>query len=79
MKVVEMLYDQYGENAGMDQENISKGGEKFIASHWPKLDTIKSATLIGAAATTPAKTAPKPTTPKKVAPKPAAPAPKPQQ
>src|SRR5882762_3867590 len=80
MKVVEMLYDQYGENAGMDQENISKGGEKFIASHWPKLDTIKSATLIGAAAATPApKPAPKPATPKKPAPKPAAAAPKPQQ
>jgi peptidyl-prolyl cis-trans isomerase A (cyclophilin A) len=62
MKVVEMLYDQYGENAGMDQENISKGGEKFIATHWPKLDTIKSATLIGAAATAPAKPAAKPAT-----------------
>jgi len=62
MKVVEMLYDQYGESAGMDQENISKGGEKFLATHWPKLDTIKSATLIGAAATTPAKPAAKPAT-----------------
>ena len=51
MNVVEMFYDQYGEGAGMDQENISKGGEKYIAQHWPKLDTIKSATLIGAAAT----------------------------
>lgn len=54
MNVVEMFYDQYGEAAGMDQENISKGGEKYIAQHWPKLDTIKSATLIGAAAATPA-------------------------
>jgi cyclophilin family peptidyl-prolyl cis-trans isomerase len=72
MKVVEMLYDQYGESAGMDQENITKGGEKYIATKWPKLDIIKSATLVGAAATTPAKPAPKP------AAKPASSTPKPQ-
>jgi peptidyl-prolyl cis-trans isomerase A (cyclophilin A) len=78
MKVVGMLYDQYGESAGMDQENISKGGEKFIATHWPKLDTIKSATLIGAAATTPSKPAAKPATSTKPAPKPATTTPKPQ-
>jgi peptidyl-prolyl cis-trans isomerase A (cyclophilin A) len=76
MKVVEMLYDQYGESAGMDQENISKGGEKFIATHWPKLDTIKSATFIGAAATTPAKPAAKPAA--KPPAKPATTTPKPQ-
>jgi peptidyl-prolyl cis-trans isomerase A (cyclophilin A) len=70
MNVVEMLYDQYGESAGMDQENITKQGEKYIAAHWPKLDTIKSATIIGAAATTPAPTKPaaKPTTSAKPAP-----------
>ena len=80
MKVVGMLYDQYGENAGMDQENISKGGEKFIATHWPKLDTIKSATLIGAAATTtPAKPAAKPASAAKPVAKPATTTPKPQQ
>jgi hypothetical protein len=78
MKVVEMLYDQYGESAGMDQENITKGGEKFIATHWPKLDTIKSATLVGAAATAPAKPATKPATPAKPAAKPATSTPKPQ-
>jgi peptidyl-prolyl cis-trans isomerase A (cyclophilin A) len=78
MKVVEMLYDQYGENAGMDQENISKGGEKFIATHWPKLDTIKSATVVGPAATTPAKPAAKPATAAKPAAKPATTTPKPQ-
>jgi peptidyl-prolyl cis-trans isomerase A (cyclophilin A) len=79
MKVVEMLYDQYGESAGMDQENISKGGEKFLATHWPKLDTIKSAILIGAAATTPAKPPAKPTTAAKPAAKPTTTTPKPQQ
>jgi len=78
MKVVEMLYDQYGETAGMDQENITKGGEKYIATHWPKLDTIKSATLIGAAATTPAKPASKPAATTKPAAKPTT-TPKPQQ
>jgi hypothetical protein len=78
MKVVEMLYDQYGESAGMDQENISKGGEKFIATHWPKLDTIKSGTLVGAAATAPSKPAPKPATAAKPAAKPATTTPKPQ-
>ena len=60
MNVVEMFYDQYGEGSGLDQENISKGGEKYLAQHWPKLDTIKSATLIGAAAAAPAKRAAKP-------------------
>jgi peptidyl-prolyl cis-trans isomerase A (cyclophilin A) len=79
MKVVGILYDQYGENAGMDQENISTGGEKFLATHWPKLDTIKSGTLIGAAATAPAKPAAKPATAAKPAAKPApATTPKPQ-
>ncbi|HEV3421840.1 MAG TPA: peptidylprolyl isomerase [Candidatus Acidoferrum sp.] len=78
MKVVEMLYDQYGESAGMDQENISKGGEKFIATHWPKLDTIKSGTLVGTAATAPSKPAPKPATAAKPAAKPATTTPKPQ-
>jgi peptidyl-prolyl cis-trans isomerase A (cyclophilin A) len=77
MKVVGMLYDQYGESAGMDQENITKGGEKFIATHWPKLDTIKSATLIGAAAA-PAKPAPKPASSTKPAAKPSTTTPRPQ-
>jgi peptidyl-prolyl cis-trans isomerase A (cyclophilin A) len=79
MKVVEMLYDQYGESAGMDQEGISKGGEKYIATKWPKLDTIKSATLIGAAATAPAaKPATKPVGAAKPTAKPATTTPKPQ-
>jgi len=64
MNVVEMMYDQYGESAGMDQENITKGGEKYLAQHWPKLDIIKSATLVGAATTA------KPVTAGKPAPKP---------
>lgn len=62
MNVVNMFYDQYGDSAGMDQENIEKGGESYLSTKWPKLDTIKSATLIGAPASpsTPAKPAAKP-------------------
>ena len=65
LNVVEMFYDQYGDSAGMDQEAMTSGGEKYIAAKWPKLDTLKSVSLIGPAATpakpAPAKTAPKPT------------------
>jgi len=79
INVVEMMYDQYGDAAGVnDQENITKGGEKYLATKWPKLDTIKSATLIGAAATTPAKPTSKPASTAKPAAKPATNTPKPQ-
>lgn len=58
MNVVEMMYDQYGDNAGMDQDNIARGGEEYLAKKWPKLDIIKSATIVGgSASTTPAKPA----------------------
>ncbi len=48
MKVVDMLYDQYGDG-GPDQDQISKLGKPYIDKGWPKLDSIKTATLIGAA------------------------------
>jgi cyclophilin family peptidyl-prolyl cis-trans isomerase len=81
INVVEMMYDQYGDAAGVnDQENITKGGEKYVATKWPKLDIIKSATLVGEAATTPTKPAAKPATAAKPAPKTATTnPPKPQQ
>lgn len=65
MNVVEMMYDQYGDSAGLDQQAMEKGGEAYAASKWPKLDTIRTAYLIGAAAEAAAKkpaatTAPKP-------------------
>jgi len=78
MKVVEMFYDQYGDSAGIDQEQIEKTGKPYLDKSFPKLDVIKSATIISPApAATPAakpkatSTTPKPasTTPK---PKPAA-------
>ncbi len=81
MKVVNLLYDQYGDSAGMDQEAITKGGKKYIDTKWPRLDIIKSATLVGAAApATPAKpaTTAKPSTTAKPATKPASTTPKPQ-
>ncbi len=72
MKVVEMLYDQYGDSAGMDQEAITKGGKKYIETKWPKLDMIKTATFVGAApAATPAKPASTTKPAAKPAPKPA--------
>lgn len=47
MNVVEMLYDQYGDN-GPEQDQISKLGKPYIDKGWPKLDSIKTATLVGA-------------------------------
>jgi peptidyl-prolyl cis-trans isomerase A (cyclophilin A) len=62
INVVEMMYDQYGDSAGMDQQAMEKGGEQYMASKWPKLDTIKTASIVGGAAssTPPAKPAVKP-------------------
>jgi peptidyl-prolyl cis-trans isomerase A (cyclophilin A) len=52
MKVVEMLYDQYGDSAGPDQDQISKLGKPYLDKGWPKLDSIKTTTLIGPAPAT---------------------------
>src|SRR5712671_1876998 len=46
MKVVEMLYDQYGDSGGPEQDQISKLGKPYIDKGWPKLDSIKTATLM---------------------------------
>jgi len=50
MKVVEMLYDQYGESSGPDQDQITKLGKPYLDQGWPKLDSIKTATLLGSTA-----------------------------
>src|SRR5258708_1283641 len=50
MKVFDMLYDQYGDPGGPDQNQISKQGKPYVDKGWPKLDSIKTATLMGAAA-----------------------------
>jgi peptidyl-prolyl cis-trans isomerase A (cyclophilin A) len=70
MNVVEMMYDQYGEGApqgsGPDQDQIEKQGKPYLDKGWPKLDSIKTTTIISPAPTaTPAakpsaKPAPKP-------------------
>jgi peptidyl-prolyl cis-trans isomerase A (cyclophilin A) len=52
MNVVEMFYDQYGDNAGIDQEQIEKIGKPYLDKSFPKLDVIKSATIISPAPTT---------------------------
>jgi hypothetical protein len=45
-----MLYDQYTESSGPDQDKISKLGKAYLDQGWPKLDSIKTATLVGPAA-----------------------------
>ena len=62
LKVVEMLYDQYGDQPTGEQDQISRLGKAYLDSKYPKLDVIKHATIVGAAAAAaPAKPAvPKP-------------------
>lgn len=52
MDVVDMLYDQYGDNAGPEQDQIEKQGTPYLKKGWPKLDYIQSATLVEAPAST---------------------------
>jgi peptidyl-prolyl cis-trans isomerase A (cyclophilin A) len=50
MKVVDMMYDQYGDSTPEDfQELITKQGKAYLDKNWPKLDAIKGATLVGPA------------------------------
>jgi len=52
MEVVESLYTGYGEGApggaGPDQGEIEKQGKTYLDKGWPKLDSIKTATIVGA-------------------------------
>jgi len=78
MKVVEMFYDQYDDQPTNEQDQISKLGKAYLDSKYPKLDVIKHATIVGAAA---AAAPSKPAAAKPAAPKPkvtAPPATKPQ-
>jgi peptidyl-prolyl cis-trans isomerase A (cyclophilin A) len=47
MNVIDMLYDQYGDNAGPEQDKIESQGNPYLKKGWPKLDYIISATIIG--------------------------------
>jgi peptidyl-prolyl cis-trans isomerase A (cyclophilin A) len=71
MNVVDMFYDQYGEGApsggGPDQNQIQKQGKPYLDKGWPKLDFIKTATIISPA---PAPAAAKPAAKKPAPPKP---------
>lgn len=54
MNVVEMLYDQYGEipamgGPGPEPGEIETQGKPYLDKGFPKLDYIKTATLVGAA------------------------------
>src|ERR1700686_748029 len=50
MKVVDMFYDQYGDSTPPDyQDLIGKKGKAYLDKNWPKLDSIKTATLMGPA------------------------------
>src|SRR5690242_5397565 len=46
MNVVEMMYEGYGDNAGPDQDQLEKQGDPYLKKGWPKLDYIKSGTLV---------------------------------
>jgi peptidyl-prolyl cis-trans isomerase A (cyclophilin A) len=46
MNVVEMMYEGYGDSAGPDQDQLEKQGDPYLKKGWPKLDYIKSATLM---------------------------------
>ena len=46
MNIVEMMYEGYGDNAGPDQDRLEKDGDAYLKKGWPKLDYIKSATLV---------------------------------
>jgi cyclophilin family peptidyl-prolyl cis-trans isomerase len=49
MNIVEMFYDQYPDPAGGgEQPGMEKGGEKYIASKFPKLDIIQTASIVAA-------------------------------
>src|SRR5258708_2597206 len=49
MKLIDILYDQYGDSAGPHQDQISKTGKTYIDKALPKLDSIKTTTLMGPA------------------------------
>ncbi len=65
MEVVQQLYSGYGDmpqmgGRGPSQDRIASGGKPYLDANFPKLDSIKSATVISPAPSTPATPAHKP-------------------
>jgi len=50
MKVVEKLYDGYADGPTGEQGSIQAEGKAYLDKHYPKLDVIKHATIVGPAA-----------------------------
>lgn len=50
MSIVDSLYQGYGDQAGPDQGRIAKEGKAYLDKDFPRLDSIKSATILGVAA-----------------------------
>ena len=46
MDVVDKLYSEYGESASRQQGRIQAEGNKFLDAEYPKLDSIKTATIV---------------------------------
>jgi peptidyl-prolyl cis-trans isomerase A (cyclophilin A) len=53
MTVVDQLYSGYGDQGGPDQDKLAKEGKAYLDKEFPKLDSIKTASLVGTAATPP--------------------------
>jgi len=53
MKVVEKFYDQYADAPTNEQGQIQAEGKAYLNQHYPKLDVIKHATIVGDAAAKP--------------------------
>jgi len=46
MSVVDRLYSGYGDPPGDQQDNISSAGNAYLAKNFPKLDFIRTATVV---------------------------------
>lgn len=53
MDVVQKIYTGYGDTGGPAQEGITKEGEAYVQKHYPKMDSIKTATIISPATRAP--------------------------
>jgi hypothetical protein len=47
MEVVEKINSQYGDDPTDEQDEITAKGNAYLKEHYPKLDYIKSAKILG--------------------------------